>query len=65
MADKGKYNKLSQAAYEKKMQGFADSLKRENERLTKKRSQAWLGEPKDFPSPTVQEVAIPKKGGRK
>ena len=59
--DKGKYNKLSQAAYEAKMQGLADSLKAETERLTKKRSRAWLGEPADAPAPKLEQGSKIKK----
>jgi hypothetical protein len=59
--NKGKYNKLSKAAYEKKMQNFADSLKRETERLTAKQRKSWDGKIKDVPSADVKETKVDKK----
>jgi hypothetical protein len=60
---KGKYNKLSQKAYEKKMQGFADSLKKQTERMTKKQGKAWLGDAKivEVEGPSGIPVPKPKK----
>lgn len=59
--DKGKYNKLTQAQFEAKMQGFADSLKKETERMTKARQKFWSGQIKDAPSADVTEAKINKK----
>jgi hypothetical protein len=60
-ANKGKYNKLTQKQYERKMQAWADNIKKKTERMTKKQGKGWLGEPKDVLSADVTEVKIDKK----
>lgn len=65
MADSEKktYNHLSQKAYEKKMQGWADGIKNATERMTKKQGKGWLGDAKivEVEGPSGIPVPKPKK----
>lgn len=57
------YGGLTQKAYEKKMQAWADGIKKKTERMTKKQGKGWLGDAKivEVEGPSGIPVPKPKK----